>query len=88
MGRREGAAATGEARRAAEIRTQGLVIPSQWLGPRPGWRRVRGAQEAGTRVQVWATSLEKFGYKDKVPRMVVTQGALGAEEGYFKLEET
>lgn len=49
---------------------------------------MRGAQEARTWVQVWATSLEKFGYKDEVPRKVVTQGALGAEEGYFKLEET
>lgn len=33
-------------------------------------------------------SLEKSGYKDEVRRGVVTGGALGEEEGYFKLEET
>lgn len=35
----------------------------------------------------WIT-LEKFGCKDETRHGLVTGGALGAEDGYFKVEET
>lgn len=90
------------ARWAAETRTteagrpnhhpspQGLVISSCQLASSTEARLERsegctGGEDVGTSV---GRSLEKSGYQDEVRRRVVTGGALGAEEGYFKLEET